>query len=257
MLISEVIANLNTYAPEFIADSWDNVGLQVGDENAEASKILLTLDVDIDVLKEALEIGANLVVTHHPLIFKPISSITDEALVFAIKNNIAIFTMHTNLDWATDGINDSFARLLGLESIEPIRRNDDNGACMGRFGSLKNSMSAHEFIKFIKQKLGCEVLKHSRLTQDVGVKIKRVGVCGGAGDEFLAECIEQKCDAFVTSDVHYHLAKEAYSKGILLIDAGHFETESLVLKPLSNWLATWFNGVEVAAKCKNYWEYKL
>ena len=238
MRVKEILNKLDEMAPLSLALSYDNSGFLVGDSNAEVKTAVVALDCTKEVLDFAIENKAELVITHHPLIFDPLKSVTNESgeIVFSlISNKISLISMHTNLDSAKGGVNDALAKALELKKIKKIV--DDEGFAF-RMGELASPMSANEFAVFIKQKLGGVV----RYTNS-DTPIKKVAVCGGSGGDLL-DLAKQNADAFVTADVkHKQLIKSA-NMGYSIFDAGHFHTENTVIEPFCNALKKAIPSVE-------------
>jgi len=226
----DVLNCLEKWCPSGTAASYDNVGFLVGDRENEVTKILVALDCTSAVIEEAIKIGANLIVTHHPIIWAPLKNVTEQTRVFKlIKNGISVISCHTNLDLAEGGVNDKLAEKLELENIQ-ILDNSDGDFC-SRFGELKEELTACDFAKFIKEKLGT-VVRYNKAKNS----IKKVAICGGAGSEMLVPALLSGCDALVTADLKHSTFITAEEKGIALFDAGHFHTENMIVKPLADYL---------------------
>lgn len=223
----DILQFIETIAPTDLKMDWDNVGLLCGQSDKEVHTILVALDPFPHVCDEAAEIGADLLVTHHPLIFEPLKSVTDQtttgqSIQKLIVNGIAAINAHTNLDCADGGVNDVLAELLELEDVSVI-------GCehLLRAGNFVSTLPA--FLEHIKAKLNCEGLRYV----DSGKPVSRVAVGGGSCGSSLPEVIAAGCDTFVTADVKYNQFWDARSLGINLIDAGHFQTENPVCKVLA------------------------
>lgn len=227
MKVFEIYDFLNAIAPSENALSFDNVGILVGDPNAEVRKSVVALDCTPAVVKKAVAEKAELIITHHPVIFEPLKSVVKgngNVVYDCLYNGISVISMHTNLDVAIGGVNDCLAKALELENIQTIT--DDEGFSF-RMGSLKTEMSATELAQYVKVRLGGNI----RYT-DGGKTIKTLSVCGGSGGSELYFAM-QKTDAFVTADVKHNVFIEAASKGYALFDAGHFHTENVIVNPLA------------------------
>lgn len=232
-LSSEIYDFLDTLAPRELAMEWDNCGLQIGSRNLAVSKVLVALDPFEDVCREAMAVGAELVVTHHPLFFDPIRAVTDETAVgraaaLLIRGGISLYSCHTDLDIAPGGVNDCLARALGLESIETF-----GGENLLRRGIIPEQPLA-EFLEAVKTKLGCPGLRYA----DAGKPCRRIAVGGGACADAIPDAVGAGCDTFVTSDVKYNRFWDAFDLGLNLIDAGHFYTEN----PVCTYLAEKIRG---------------
>lgn len=225
--ISEILSYLTDVAPICWQESYDNSGLLVGDANALVDKVLLTLDLTEKVIDEAIENSFHLVVSHHPLIFKGLKNIlvddtTGRIITKAIKNDIAIAAMHTNIDNSFYGVNRVLAEQLGLKDLNILHlNNSETQVGSGMFGVLENEMSETDFLKLIKEKLNVPSIRHSEF---LNKNISKVAICGGSGSFLIKDAKRCGADAFVTADLKYHDFFEADNE-ILIIDAGHFETE--------------------------------
>lgn len=236
-----VMEAMERIAPKRLAEEWDNPGLLVGSPGQEIRKILVCLDAGEAVVERAVSIGADLIVTHHPFIFKPIRKIrTDLSLGRRIqtllKHEIALFSAHTNLDIAQGGVNDVLARSMGLVGEEPfvtVPRADHGTESMGRMGRLSAPLTLREFALRLKSALP---VTHIRTVSAGDRLISRVALCGGSGAEFIGKAASMGADAYVTGDVRYHDAQHAVELGMHVIDAGHFGTEFPVVAALKKLL---------------------
>lgn len=223
----EIIKKIEAYAPAELACSWDNSGFLCGDKNRNIKKVFLTLDVNLTTVHEAINAGADMIVSHHPIYFSGLKKIDfsnpeSKMTELLIKNNIAVFAAHTNMDAAENGINQKLAEIFELSQIqvlEPI--NEKTG--IGRFGLLNEEMSANSFCEIVKKKLSTHFV---RLAGN-GI-IKKLAICSGSGGEYWRLAKKNGCNALLTGDVKYHTALEATENGIIIIDAGHFPTEHIV-----------------------------
>lgn len=247
MKVLDVFNIINDIAPVETALSFDNPGILLGDAEGKVTKAVVCLDATPAVVKFAKENLAELIITHHPIIFEPLKSVvkSDGNVVYdCLVSGISVISMHTNLDLAKGGVNDCLAEALELLDIESVI--DDEGFSF-RKGSLKTEMSADELAGYVKQKLGGAV----RYT-DGKKKIKTVSVCGGSGGSELSLAMDNS-DAFVTADVKHNVLIEASAQGFAIFDAGHFHTENVVVAPLTERLNNLvknvrflpFNGTEI------------
>ncbi len=226
MKVKELLCFLCERFPVQLACDFDNVGLLVGNENQEISGVLVALDCTKFAIEKAKENGINLIVTHHPVIFNPLKQVLENDLVYTlIKNDISVISMHTNLDTADGGVNDVLAEVLELRNVKKLVCED--GFTI-RQGELPRVMSANDFAKHISQKLKTNV-KYCGENQ-----IKTVTVCSGNGGEFFPLAIEKGADAFVTAECKHHLFLLAQEKAVFLADAGHFNTEDIIVEPLAS-----------------------
>ena len=241
MICSDLIKILEKKAPLYLAESWDNPGLLVGHRNKEIKTVLTALDVTDDVIKEAISLNADIIVTHHPLIFGSIKSVSDSTpegrkILALAENGICAYAMHTNLDTAFGGTNDTLAEILGLKDIEPLAvscQQDDMPNGLGRFGILPNSMKFYDFAEMVKEKLN---LKCLTVSGNKDKTISKVGLCTGAGFEFIEEAKANGCDCYITADVKFHEAQKALNMDICLIDATHYGTENIIVPVLRDYI---------------------
>lgn len=230
MTVKEVYEVLEKLAPKSTAMPGDNPGFLVGDGSSEVKKILVALDCTSDVILEAERAGANLIVTHHPVIYAPLKDVTEESRVFKlISRGISVISWHTNLDMAEGGVNDCLAKRLGLTELR-VLENLETGF-KSRIGVLKQAVSADELAARAKAELGGNIRYN-----DGGKPIKTIAVCGGSGTDMFAPAVLCGADALVTSDIKHSLFITANEKGFTIIDAGHYYTENIIVRPLAEYL---------------------
>ncbi len=239
MRVADVLAVLEKSYPLSTACDFDNCGLLLGDGDATVSGVVVALDCDEAALKKATENGCNLIVTHHPVIFDGLKSVTADSLCYRLlKNGISVISMHTNLDMGEGGVNDQLCRAIGLSSVEPYVAADGFTLRRGRCAPT----TAPDFAAHLKTVLGGKI----RFV-DGGKPIRRVLVCSGSGSEFLFDVAVAECDALVTAEVKHHLFLEAAGNGISLFEGGHFETENVVVDSLCETLQNLLPDVPVLA----------
>ncbi len=239
MKVCDILKFMETVAPANTACDFDNVGLLVGDKDAKVSGILVSLDCFDEVIDRAEDLGANLIITHHPIIFSPLKSVTDESLVYKlIDKKISVISAHTNLDIADGGVNDALCSSLGLYDVKKINTHDGFSI---RIGELDESEDPYGFARLIKEKLsgGVKFVAGNR-------DILKVAVCSGSGGDYLYDAIQAGADAFVTADIKHHLFIEAGRLGISLFDAGHFNTEDVIVAPLCKDISEAFPEIPVS-----------
>lgn len=227
MKVVDIFNLINGFAPTETALSFDNPGILVGDREAQVTKAVVCLDATPAVVAYAKENSAELIITHHPIIFEPLKSVVKgegNVVYDCLVNGISVISMHTNLDVAEGGVNDCLANALELLDVQSVE--DDEGFSF-RKGTLNKAMSADELAAYVKQKLGGAV----RYT-DGNKTIKTVSVCGGSGGSELGLAIKNS-DAFVTADIKHNILIEASAKGFSVFDAGHYNTENVVVAPLA------------------------
>lgn len=246
---NEILKFVESLSPKYMKMEWDNVGLLCGRSDKEVKKVLVALDPFEHVCQEASEIGADLIVTHHPLIFTPQKAVTDHtgtgrAIITLIENGICAINAHTNLDCAPGGVNDILAKTIGLKNISVIE--PEGTDCYGRpYGLLRkgeiNEQPLSEFLRLVKEKLGCAGLRFV----DGGKPVRIVAVGGGSCGDELEAAYRAGCDTFVTADIKYNQFWLAKELGINMIDAGHFYTENPVCKVLADQIQGAFPEIDV------------
>ena len=253
--VQDVLTYIETLAPRSMKMDWDNVGLLCGDRRQQVTKILVALDPFEDVAQEAAEIGAQLIVTHHPLIFVPAKSVTEDTSVgrtlrYLIKHDISAINAHTNLDQAVGGVNDVLADRLGLADVEVIAPEglDEQDRPWGllRKGNVQEQPLS-DFLALVKNALGCPGLRYV----DGGRPVHKVAVGGGACGSELMDAFDAGCDTFVTSDLKYNQFWDAQDLPMNLIDAGHFYTENPVCTMLQGALSGKFPEIQVEISKKH------
>lgn len=236
ILIQDILEFCEEFAPSDSAASFDNVGLLVGSESTAVAKALLSLDITKEVVAEAKEIGAQLIISHHPVIFNPLKSIDSQSVPYLLaQNSLSALCLHTNLDISINtGVNLCLANSLELQNITFYE---------GEFvvsGTLKTPLTAEDFAKFAKEKLGAQAVACTVKDKIVS----NIFMCSGAGGSEFMKAVELGCDAFITGEAHHHNYLESIHENIPLIVAGHFETEDIVINPLKEKLAVKFPQVE-------------
>ena len=241
--VNDVTQMMFRWAPPELAMDWDNVGLLVGRGDREVHRVLVALDVSPDVAAEAAETGTDLIVSHHPVMnvrwheremqtLRPDTRLGG-VLTALVKNDISAICMHTNLDAADGGVNDCLAKKLGLNDVFLL--NDEK---IGRIGTLSCEKGLEEFLRDVIELLGCGGLRYCRGSG----RVHRVAVGGGACGEYIPQAIAQGCDTFVTSDLRYNDFLD--TRGLNLIDAGHFPTENVVCPTVKAYLEEHFPEVK-------------
>lgn len=243
---SEIIKILEEFAPPELAENWDNSGWQVFLGNDNTSKVLVCLTVTDDVINQAVELGCNLIVSHHPVIFKPIKVLKDVKLIKAVQRGIQIYSLHTNCDKTNNGTSDILAKKLNLKKVAVM--ND-----FVRAGFTPYEMSMEEFISYVK--LACNVSRIKFVNNGNKSRVRTVAVCAGAGADFIEDVDKYNLDAYVTADIKYHDAVDSRRSAIL--DVGHFDSEKPFVEEIKNLLENHkHGGIDVVfAKEKQAWEY--
>ena len=233
MKIKQVLSALEQFAPLPLQESWDNAGLQLGLTEAEVSGALLCLDVNEKIVDEAIEKGCNLIVSHHPLLFRGLKQICgadyiQRCVIKAIKHDIDVVSMHTNMDNALGGVNWKIAERLDLQACRFFAQKTVEGieAGSGVIGELSSAMDARRFIELVKNRFGTECAMCNELLKR---PVKKVAICGGAGDFLLPDAISEGADAFITGEMHYH-QYFGYEQKIQICVIGHYQSEQFTME---------------------------
>jgi len=237
MNIKDLLHKIDKIVPFNLTETWDNTGLIVGDNEMPVSDICLTLDATPDVVDQAADSKCNVILTHHPLIFTPInnvdtSSLTGEAIKKAIKNDIAIISLHTN--WDKSGLNNALASALKLDNIRTLQPQKKEDERIGVIGELPKKVIPDDFLKMVRDAWN---LSHVRYHEAKCVKsVSCVAICGGAASEFWLDALHENADIYITAEVKYHHRLAAAHKGLSIIEADHYEMEKFSLSNLAKLL---------------------
>ena len=237
MTVRELYEKISDRIPENLREEWDNDGIMCSaDDLTEVKRALITLDVTDEVVDYAVDNGFDLIVSHHPLIFKPLSSIDPEnhisrKVIKLIQGGISVISLHTRADKVKGGVNDCLARILGLADIEPF--GDD---CLGRIGHLEAETSIEEFAARVKSALGIDKL----IVSDAGNPVYSVALVGGDGKGYVNDALMMGADTYLSGRIGYNVMEEAAEIGINLIEAGHYATEF----PVTSFIAHLINKIE-------------
>ena len=237
MLLKSIIDSIESVAPRSAQESWDNSGMQVGDTGRDIQSVLLTTDVTTDVVDEAIMLGCQLIISHHPLLFhglKQICGQTPQARIVekAIKHDIAIYSAHTSLDSVPGGINTRLADILGLQDYRVLQPSGQEVG-LGVIGSFPEPMPFDSFLKHVRARLDTTYIRYSlpktqssnlQIFESSNLQISKVALCGGSGAEFIPEAIAQGADVYLTADVKYHEFQEADGR-IAIVDIDHWVSE--------------------------------
>ncbi len=252
--VQDILDFMETVAPSYMKYSWDHIGLNCGHSDASVSKILVALDPFAEAVAEAKEIGAQLLVTHHALIWEG-GFVNDKtpwgkSTLALIESGIAHINAHTNLDCAPGGINDVLAETLGLSDISVVNPmgNDPQGRPYGllRCGTVA-PQSMDDFLAAVKEKLHCQHLRYVNSTD----RVHRVAVGGGSCASDMLDAYHAGCDTFVTADIKYNQFRDAYDLGMNIIDAGHFHTENPTMPILAEKIQNAFPEIQVVLSKKH------
>ncbi len=247
MKIGDIIQLLEKIAPPEYKEEYDNVGLLTGSLETVCTAVLVSLDCTEQVVNEAIHRNCNLIVCHHPLIFRPLRTVlpldgTGKTLISAIRAGISVYAIHTNLDNVFSGVNAAFADRLGLinrKILLPASKDPLVGS--GMVGELKESVTEPALLALLKEKFGVPVIRHSALT---GRMVKRMAICGGAGSFLISNALRAKADFFISADIRYH--DFFAGDGVMVIaDIGHYESEQFTIDLLHDVILEKFTNFAV------------
>lgn len=247
MIAKDLIRELENLYPHYFAEEWDNVGLIIGDNKREIKRVMVSIDATEKVIDKAIEDDVDMIITHHPMIFKGIKSINNSTvlgkkIIKLIENKINLYAMHTNLDATIGGLNDYILEILEVENSKIIDENEiDNKNGIGRIYNLVTPVSIYRYIEFLKEKLEIENVRV--IAEDTGKNIRKIALINGSGMSYWKKVKSLGVDLFITGDIGYHEALDSKENGLDLIDIGHFESEKWFTKLLEKKLETL--GIEV------------
>lgn len=256
--VLDIAKAIEDVAPKALMEDYDNIGMMVGDENKEVKKVLLSLDCTKEVIQEAININSDLIITHHPLIFKKPKNIIagdllGDKVINLIKKDIALYSCHTNLDSSKGGINETVVSVLGFTSDEIIEPKEYKDCGLGRLVRLKEEILLCDIIKLIKEKLNINNMRIVKGSE----KVKVLAIINGSGQDLFYRAKNLGADCIITGDTTYHFASDFKELGISIIDAGHFSTEYLAFLKTLEFLNEKFKDVEFIAseKCSDPYEF--
>jgi len=239
MKCKDLITKLLEVSPAMYSLEWDNSGLLVGDEEQEISKVLLSVDVTEEVVEEAIRVGADMILAHHPLIFSKINKVVasdflGKRIIKMIQNNICCYCMHTNFD--VMGMADAAADELGLLHSEVLMvtyEDDISKEGIGRFGFLKDICSLRELAEQVKETFD---IPNVTVYGDTEAKVAKAAISTGSGKSMVKYALQKDCDVIITGDIDYHTALDSIAQGLCIIDAGHFGLEKLFITYMQEYL---------------------
>ncbi|MDP4176715.1 MAG: Nif3-like dinuclear metal center hexameric protein [Bacillota bacterium] len=247
--VKDIMRIIEEFAPAYLKEDYDNVGLMVGNSEDEVKSILVSLDCTLETIKEAEEKECNLILTHHPLLFIKPKNITTDSLqgrkiIELIRNNINLYSSHTNLDMTLGGVNDIITEILGYDNwkiIEPSNSNENKSenVGIGRIVTLDKPILLSSICEKIKEKLEIQFLRYSG---NDNLQIKKIAIINGSGQDYFSKAEKLGADCIITGDTTYHRVSDLSETGIAVIDAGHFETEWPAVKKL---------GIKLENKIRN------
>lgn len=244
--VNNIINEMELLGPTYLKEDFDNVGLMVGDKNKEVKKVLLALDCTLKVIEEAKKENVDLIITHHPLIFKRPSSITTDTLqgkkiIELIKNDISLYSSHTNLDSVENGLNDTIVSILGFDNFKILEKNKrDDKAGLGRIVSLNESIQLEDLISKIKKSLNINNLRVVKGKD----KVNKIAIINGSGQDFIGKAVALGADCIITGDTTYHFASDYKEMKISILDVGHFASEQITFFNVMENLKEKFKDVE-------------
>lgn len=241
MRCRDIMECLEKVSPKMYAESWDNVGLLVGSEVKEVKKVMLALDASDTVIAQAVKEKADMLITHHPMIFSAVKKVTDgdfigRKIIDLIKADISYYAMHTNYDVCY--MNEAAADKIGLqdrEVLEPVKLNQEKMQMegIGRYGTLKEPMTIEELAGKVKKEFSIDTI---RITGDKTHKVQKAAISTGAGKSMISYALEHNMEVLITGDIDHHSAKDALEQGLQVIDAGHFGTEHFMTECVKEYL---------------------
>ncbi len=246
--VSDFCSFLRQFAPEQLAESWDNTGLLIGRQSADVSKVMTCLTLTADVAAEAVQQCVQLIVTHHPVLFRGTKQLSDQStegrmLLELIESKIAVYSPHTSFDSAPEGINQQLAVAFGLQNIQPLRPSPlDPSAGSGRAGTLARNLPLSDFLAVVGNAVRADRLEYAGQCDAV---VRKIAIGCGAAEDFLKHANELGCDTFVTGEARFHTALAARSMGISLVLTGHYYSERPAVEVLAGILGSQFPEVEV------------
>jgi dinuclear metal center YbgI/SA1388 family protein len=252
MKMRELERELMTLADLKYAEDWDNSGLQCGNRDKEIRKVFIALDATNEVIDQAIEFGADLLLTHHPLIFSPLSSIDSEDYIGKriyrlIQNDIVLYAMHTNFDVCC--MREALDSRIGLEDVRPLEvlpGYSDMG--IGSVGTLETEMSLQSLMDRILERFG---ISNVKLFGNPDTKVRKVGVLGGSGKSEIDLAVAAGCDVYISGDIDHHSGIDALEKGIAVIDAGHYGLEHVFSEYMREYLESKFKDIEISLEIKH------
>ena len=246
MLCKEIIKIIEETYPKHAALEWDNVGLLVGRTEKEVKKVYIALDATDEVIDEAISGGADMLLTHHPMLFAPLKKITDEhfigsRVVKLLQHDISYYAMHTNYDVL--GMADLSGKILGLQNAEVLEvTNVEKNEGVGRAGDLRESMTLEECCELVKRMFN---IPSVRLFGDKNAVVKRAAISPGSGKHMTSYALQKQAEVLITGDIDHHEGIDALAQGLAIIDAGHYGLEAIFIKDMAAYLEQYLEDVEI------------
>lgn len=255
MRCDEIIKKLEEEYPLECAEEWDNPGLLVGRRNRDVRKILIALDATEETIRQAVDQGADMLITHHPLLFRSIKNVTDETftgrrILALIENNITYYAMHTNFDvLGMSRLNEQQLELKNTRVLDVTVETDGILEGIGRVGEWEEPMTLRQTAEFVRDRLGLQAVRCYGLkegSEEEEEMISRAAICGGSGKSMIGPAIEEEAQVLITGDIDYHTAIDALAQGLYIIDAGHYGTEYGFISYLAERLQKLLPEIEIA-----------
>ena len=244
----DIVEELRNLAPEYLQDEWDNSGLLVGSLKDEVKSLYIALDLTDEILEDAIAKGVDMIITHHPLIFKPLKSITDENFISnrilkLVQNNITYYAMHTNFDKVI--MSDLAAEKLNMLEINNVEDTDEfenRVLGYGKIGKLSSKMNVGQLCNFVKQQFGLESVK---VFGDMNTMVDTLAVMPGSGKSFIKTAAEKNVNVMITGDIDHHEGIDARDMGLTIIDAGHYGIEHIFIKYIKEYINSKFSEINI------------
>ena len=251
MVLGDIIKKLETAAPEDFAQDWDNVGLLVGDRAQDITKVYIALDADEAAIAQAQACGAQLLLTHHPLIFSPLKKINTDQFISArvvelLRTGMSCYAMHTNYDAARMGV--LAAQRLGIPAEAPLGDLFERRGCqygIGSVGDTDNPLTLADLGAQVKDRFGLQTVK---IFGDLSGQVQRVAMCPGAGKSMIPDALAQGAQVLITGDIDHHSGIDAVAQGLSIIDAGHYGIEHIFISDMQQYLNRELPQIEAAAQ---------
>lgn len=247
MRCKEIIEKIEETYPTHRAMEWDNVGLLVGSTEKEVSRIFIGLDLTDEVIEEAIKWGADMIVTHHPLIFSPMRSITNQnfigrRVIRLIQHDISYYAMHTNYDILRMAeLASDIAELTHTEVLETVFQ-EEKPEGIGKIGMFAEKMTLEDCCNLIKEKFHLETVK---VFGDLSMKVQKAAICPGSGKSVINTALKKNADVLITGDIDHHEGIDAVARGLAIIDAGHYGLESIYIEDMKKYLGRRISGIEL------------
>ena len=246
MKAREIFEVYENYCPKSLSLEGDVCGLQIGSMDQEINKVLVTLDIREQTVKEAIDLNVDCIVAKHAIIFRPLSELREDhpqekLILDLIRAGISVYISHTNIDVVNPGLNDWFCQMLDIKNTQPLKLTDGDFG-IGRVGEIE-SQSLGDFIAKTKKAFKLDSIRLISYNPDFDQKISRVAICGGSGGSFYKDALKAKADLYITGDIYYHTAQDMLSSGLIALDPGHY-IESIFIKHIAEFFRSKISNVD-------------